>query len=689
MAVPEQTPFIEYTANGVTTSFALEFDCENKDHLIVTLDGVEPPVGNWSLTGGNVVFSAAPASGSIVAIQRNTPFKRTTDYQSYNNSFRPGPVNDDFDAIWLKLQELGYADWLVNQKLAQEILDRIAADEQMLDYILNQDNALKADYISRDAALKQYIDQMIALVTGDPSFSGLTSDFVLDTASNKTQKEINAEQAIIISDRNYREIHLSALGAKFDGSDETAILQQAVDLADEFTTIVFDKSGFKFSSVNYGTKSVSWRGGVKSISPRRIPITVYFTGAGIISSGQYTKFDSLDFKSTGNKDDGNNINLIDNPHTNGTWIDIKNCAASGFSGVVLGFKDVIDSKISGFVPNNNNLVFRIKKGAWVASTTLTLEKVYAQQNNVLFDSDDCDHCTMIDCIYEYNTDLGQINEGSWTIINLYSEGNSAKLKANNTALTILKMYTMTANDGFDNTFTTSDPYSVGSTSLIGRQLSAFDFRKEYETYRLIPPSFGSDTWTKIGNIRLETAGSCVITIVGANGYGSTTGAATEGNSKSVIICHKRSGGVGVPGIAATWHTVGNTPPITDVRIVDTQTSAGYEVYVLQKNYGYLGVAVDVFKAELFKYDIKTSQPKPTGGGSGDVNTATMYIVPQYVKIAAGAGYVGSDGTNPLLGGATATTVGAAGGATALPATPLGYITVSINGTARKIPYYNV
>jgi hypothetical protein len=38
---------------------------------------------------------------------------------------------------------------------------------------------------------------------------------------------------------------------------------------------------------------------------------------------------------------------------------------------------------------------------------------------------------------------------------------------------------------------------------------------------------------------------------------------------------------------------------------------------------------------------------------------------------------------------TATTVGAAGGASALPATPVGYLVVNINGTARKIPFYNV
>jgi hypothetical protein len=45
-------------------------------------------------------------------------------------------------------------------------------------------------------------------------------------------------------------------------------------------------------------------------------------------------------------------------------------------------------------------------------------------------------------------------------------------------------------------------------------------------------------------------------------------------------------------------------------------------------------------------------------------------------------------TLTLSGIATSATVGAAGGAAALPATPLGYITVTIGATARKIPYYN-
>lgn len=41
-----------------------------------------------------------------------------------------------------------------------------------------------------------------------------------------------------------------------------------------------------------------------------------------------------------------------------------------------------------------------------------------------------------------------------------------------------------------------------------------------------------------------------------------------------------------------------------------------------------------------------------------------------------------------IGATTATTVGAAGGASSLPATPLGYLIINVGGTAAKIPYYN-
>ncbi|SST19961.1 DUF2460 domain-containing protein [Acinetobacter baumannii] len=135
MAVPEQTPFIEYTANGTTTVYPLTFDCDKSEYLIVSLDGEEAPVGSWTLTGGSITFNSAPANGVLITIERNTPFRRTTEYQSYNNSFRPSPVNKDFDLIWWKLQELGYRDQVIWLALVKEIADRIAGDDNLQNQI--------------------------------------------------------------------------------------------------------------------------------------------------------------------------------------------------------------------------------------------------------------------------------------------------------------------------------------------------------------------------------------------------------------------------------------------------------------------------------------------------------------------------------------------------------------------------
>jgi len=49
----------------------------------------------------------------------------------------------------------------------------------------------------------------------------------------------------------------------------------------------------------------------------------------------------------------------------------------------------------------------------------------------------------------------------------------------------------------------------------------------------------------------------------------------------------------------------------------------------------------------------------------------------------------TSGNITLTAATTATTVGSAGSASALPATPSGYIQISINGTPYKLPYYSV
>lgn len=108
MSVPVQTPHKEYTGNGVTNNFALEFTCDSKQELKVFINDIEPELSTWSLVGGAVVFNTAPVSGSKIVLKRATKLERTTNYSSVNNSFRPDAINKDLDRIWYAIQEQNF-----------------------------------------------------------------------------------------------------------------------------------------------------------------------------------------------------------------------------------------------------------------------------------------------------------------------------------------------------------------------------------------------------------------------------------------------------------------------------------------------------------------------------------------------------------------------------------------------------
>uniref|UniRef100_UPI003009EC89 tail fiber domain-containing protein n=1 Tax=Acinetobacter ursingii TaxID=108980 RepID=UPI003009EC89 len=166
MAVPEQTPYKEYTANGVTTSFPLEFDCENQDHLIVTVNDIEPENGQWSLINGAVVFLIAPANQAKIVIQRNTPLERNTNYQTTNNSFRPQPVNKDFDRIWWKLQELGVTNWLTDTDIKNLSVYVNSLNEETRDEFYNNlGNLEKNTKAMLDEAIKNGAVSALAVIT--------------------------------------------------------------------------------------------------------------------------------------------------------------------------------------------------------------------------------------------------------------------------------------------------------------------------------------------------------------------------------------------------------------------------------------------------------------------------------------------------------------------------------------------
>ena len=108
MSVSNQTPYIIYNANGLTTVFPFEFYIINSGDIQVTINGTVitsgytvSGVGN--IGGGDVIFITPPANGSVVMLERVVPTFRLTDYQD-NGDLLADTVNKDFDRLWMAIQ---------------------------------------------------------------------------------------------------------------------------------------------------------------------------------------------------------------------------------------------------------------------------------------------------------------------------------------------------------------------------------------------------------------------------------------------------------------------------------------------------------------------------------------------------------------------------------------------------------
>lgn len=187
MAVPEQTPYVEYDGNGVSKVFPLTFDCNNSDHLIVLVNDVEPSHGSWSLdaTTDTVTFILPPVAGSIIKIQRDTPMSRSTQYQSYNNSFRPASVDDDFDTIWRKMQELGVLNWLANNNIKDlnEYVDSLNGETKAIFVAMIEEQGLSL------AQLDGYVDQLYQKLVNTSIEKGWLAEFI--AYENTSQQVVN------------------------------------------------------------------------------------------------------------------------------------------------------------------------------------------------------------------------------------------------------------------------------------------------------------------------------------------------------------------------------------------------------------------------------------------------------------------------------------------------------------------
>lgn len=108
MSVPNQTPYIIYNANGLTTVFPFEFYIISASDIQVSTNGVRVTsgftvsgVGN--VGGGNITFLTPPVNGTVVMLERVVPTFRLTDYQD-NGDLLADTVNKDFDRLWMAIQ---------------------------------------------------------------------------------------------------------------------------------------------------------------------------------------------------------------------------------------------------------------------------------------------------------------------------------------------------------------------------------------------------------------------------------------------------------------------------------------------------------------------------------------------------------------------------------------------------------
>ncbi|WP_227504026.1 hypothetical protein [Acinetobacter baumannii] len=233
MSVPVQTPSKEYIANGTTTAFPLEFNCDKAEYLIVTLNGEEAPVGSWTLANDTVTFNVAPLNGVVVNLERNTPFQRTTNYQLYDNSFRPSAVNKDFDLIWWKLQELGYRDQVIWLALVKEIADRTDGDEDLQ----NQINTID-DWLTN---LQQNVNEN----TND--IAQLVNDLSKEIADRITGDQILKDMFISMIDEAINEGTINALAITHLDSLED--LEEISNVWDGRTIYVKDLGNYRYDAL--------------------------------------------------------------------------------------------------------------------------------------------------------------------------------------------------------------------------------------------------------------------------------------------------------------------------------------------------------------------------------------------------------------------------------------------------------
>ena len=244
MTVSSTTTKNSYSGNGSTTTFAYGFKIFADADLTVILrsstgvETVQSLTTNYTVTnagnasGGNVVFSSAPASGVTVVIRRNMALTQSTDYVA-NDPFPAATHEDALDRLTFISQQM------------QEEVDRTIKLSRTNTMTSTEFTVGATDRASKVLAFDSSGELSVTQELG--TFKG--SDATVTTAAY-VERDIIKSTTTAELNNVYICVAASVVGDSLTDTDHFALLVDAVSAASSATTATTKASEAATSATN-------------------------------------------------------------------------------------------------------------------------------------------------------------------------------------------------------------------------------------------------------------------------------------------------------------------------------------------------------------------------------------------------------------------------------------------------------
>ena len=186
MTVANTTARNQYTATAGQTVFAYTFEVYNKNDIVVLQNTTTLSEGsNYTVSGvgndsgGNITLAVGATAGDIITIYRNMALDRTTDYQN-SGDFLAAEVNEDFDRLWLAIQQNATTD---SRSVRKPVTDLDSINMELPVASGRSHRLLGFDSTGAVEAVDYLKAQEVTILTEDTfTGDGVTTAFTLSTA---------------------------------------------------------------------------------------------------------------------------------------------------------------------------------------------------------------------------------------------------------------------------------------------------------------------------------------------------------------------------------------------------------------------------------------------------------------------------------------------------------------------------